>query len=71
MRTRTRDSRNNRFRPNYDTFDLFIDGKKITRLYGIKTAMAQAKKSGGGLWGRKLVELIDIKTGEIVYSTLL
>lgn len=60
-----------RYKPNYDTFDLYIDGKKVTRLYGIKTAMAQAKKSGGGLWGRKLVELIDIKTGEIVYATLL
>lgn len=56
-----------RFKPKYDTFDIYVNGSKVRRVWGIKSAIRVAQATAGDLFGMRLVEVIDINTGEIKY----
>lgn len=55
------------FRPQYDTFDLFINGKYTRRCYGIKASLRLAEAQTGQLFEDRTIELVNVKTGEIVF----
>lgn len=56
------------FKPKYDTFDIYVNGTRMCRVYGIKSAIKKAQATAGDLFGTKLVEVVDIHTGEIKYT---
>lgn len=59
-------------KPNWstymDVYDLYRNGTKIKRIWGRKAAIEIAEKTSGGLWGQNRIELINIKTGEVIYD---
>lgn len=56
------------FKPKYDTFDIYVNGTRMRRIWGIKSAIRAAQQTAGDLFGGRLVEVIDIHTGEIKYT---
>ena len=56
---------------NYnDIYDLYINSTKILRLYGKKKAIQRAQIITADLFeGQRHIELVNIHTGEIIYST--
>ena len=56
------------FKPKYDTFDLYVNGTRMQRVYGIKSAIKKAQAMAGDLFEIRLVEVVDIHTGEIKYT---
>lgn len=57
-----------KFVPKYDTFDIYINGTKCYRKYGIKSAITFAENTCGNLFGERHVEVVNIITGEVVFS---
>ena len=51
-----------------DVFDLYVNRKCIKRIWGKKKALKLAGSQVGGLFGFNDVELVNIHTGEIVFS---
>ena len=60
-------------KPNWATYqevyDLFLNSKKIKRIWGRKKALSQAEAVSGNLFGVNFVQLVNINTGEIIYET--
>lgn len=59
-------------KPNWNNYteiyDLYRNGTRIKRIWGRRAALEVAEKAGGGLWGRNRIELVNIKTGEVIYD---
>lgn len=54
---------------NYrDVYDLYINGRKVKRMWGKKHALEQAEIQSGTLFGVRHVELINVFTGEIIFN---
>lgn len=49
-------------------YDLYINGKRIQRIWGRKKAMRIAKQQSGCLFEVNHVELYNIVTGELEYE---
>ena len=56
------------FKPKYDTFDIYVNGTRLRRVWGIKSAIKAAQSMAGDLFDIRLVEVVDIITGEIKYT---
>lgn len=60
-------------RINWETYphvyDLYVNSTKVTRIWGKSKALKLAEKQAGQLFEQRHVELININTGEIIYST--
>lgn len=60
-------------KPNWATYqevyDLFLNSKKIKRIWGKKSAIKAAEAISGGLFGFNFIQLVNIHTGEIIYET--
>lgn len=56
------------FKSKYDTFDIYVNGTRMRRVWGIKSAIKAAQKTAGDLFGTRFVEVVDIHTGEIKYT---
>lgn len=57
-----------KFKPKYDTFDIYVNGTRMLKVWGIKSAIKKAQSMAGDLFGVRLVEVVDIMTGEIKYT---
>lgn len=54
---------------NYqDVFDLVVNKQRVKRIWGKKKALKLAESQAGSLFEFNDVELVNIHTGEIVYS---
>lgn len=51
-----------------DVFDLYVNKKCIKRIWGKKKALKAAESQAASLFGFNDVELINIHTGELVFS---
>lgn len=48
-------------------YNILVNGKHVeTNLFGWKTAIAHARTHSGDLFGKQIVEILNINTGEIV-----
>ena len=60
-------------RMNWSTYpyvyDLYVNSTKTIRIWGKSKALRIAEQQAGNLFGQNHVELVDIKTGEIIFST--
>lgn len=56
------------FKTKYDTFDIYVNGTRMYRKWGIKSAIKAAQATAGDLFGERLVEVVDVHTGEIKYT---
>lgn len=50
-------------------YDLYINSSKVTRIWGTSKALRLAEKQAGQLFEQRHVELVNIYTGEIIFST--
>lgn len=57
-----------KFVPYYEVFEIYINGTKVYRKYGIKSAIAFAERTCGDLFGERRVEVVNADTGEVVYQ---
>ena len=54
----------------YKAYDIFINSTKLGRIYSKRKAINIAQKESANLFeGQRHVEVVDIKTGEIIYNT--
>lgn len=54
---------------NYtDIYDLYINGKKVRRIWGLKHAIKVAESQSGNLFEEQAVWLVNIHTGLEIYN---
>lgn len=50
-------------------YDLYINSTKVRRIWGTSKALKIAEQQAGTLFEQRHVELVNIHTGEIIFST--
>ena len=52
-----------------DIYDIYCNGTKLKRIYGRKHAIAVGEQQAGGLFGVCRIDVVNIHTGEIIWSS--